>query len=142
MRQNETEKPTSLTTKQQRALPYLVTAPSVLVTAPSVAQGAEEADIARATLYRWMHDPAFRDELERLRGEAAKVAKVELRGLMLKAVGVLADSMEDQNPFVRLRAARTTMYIGIKAIDVAELDQRLDRIEDSMELWRSDSKGR
>ena len=61
---------------------------------------------------------------------------------MLKAVGVLADSMEDQNPFVRLRAARTTMYIGIKAIDVAELDQRLDRIEDSMELWRSDSKGR
>ena len=34
------------------------------------------------------------------------------------------------------------MYIGIKAIDIAELDQRLDRIEDSMELWRSDSKGR
>ena len=135
MRQNETEKPTSLTTKQQQALPYLVTA-------PSVAQGAEEADIARATLYRWMHDPDFRDELERLRGEAAKVAKVELRGLMLKAVGVLADSMEDQNPFVRLRAARTTMYIGIKAVDIAELDQRLDRIEDSMELWRSDSRVR
>ena len=46
-----------------------------------------------------MHDPAFRDELERLRGEAAKVAKAELSGLMLKVVGVLADSMEDQNPF-------------------------------------------
>ena len=80
MRQNETEKPTSLTTKQQRALPYLVTA-------PSVAQGAEEADIARATLYRWMHDPAFRDELERLRGEAAKVAKVELRNYLKILLG-------------------------------------------------------
>ena len=51
------------------------------------------ADVARATLYRWMNDPFFRHELERLRTEAATVAKLELKGLMFKAVGVLADSM-------------------------------------------------
>ena len=94
MRQIETLESTDLTTTQMDALPYLLTT-------PTVAQAAREANIARATLYRWMDDAAFRDELERLRREAANVAKVELRGLMLKAVGVLADSMEDQNPFVR-----------------------------------------
>ena len=98
MRQIETLESTDLTTTQMHALPYLLTT-------PTVAQAAREANIARATLYRWMDDAAFRDELERLRREAANVAKVELRGLMLKAVGVLADSMEDQNPFVRLQAA-------------------------------------
>ena len=128
--QNGTQKTTLLTTKQLCVLPYLVTA-------PTIAQAASEANIGRTTLYRWLEEPSFRDELERLRREAASVAKLELRGLMLNAVGVLADAMQDQNPYIRLRAARTTMYIGLKAIDLTELEQRLDRIEDSMELWRA-----
>ena len=128
MSQNESENSTNLTPRQVRALPYLVTS-------PTVAEAAREAEVARATLYRWMNDPVFRDE-------AASVAKLELKGLMYKAVAVFADAMEHPNPFVRLRAAQSTMYIGIKANDVADLEQRLDRIEDAMVLRKTRGDGR
>ena len=54
-----------------------------------------------------MEDDDIRAELGRVRGQAAELACVELKGLMLKAVHVLGSAMEDPNPNVRLRAAQT-----------------------------------
>jgi hypothetical protein len=125
MSHDETVPPTSLTPRQIRALTYLADS-------PTVSEAARQANVARATLYRWMEEPDFRQEVERLRGEAADMAKAELKGLMLKAVSVLSDSMHDTSSLVRLRAAQSTMYIGMKAIDVAQLEQRIDRIEDAL----------
>ncbi len=132
MCQKETENSTSLTQRQLETPPYLVAA-------PSVSEASRQAKVARATLYRWMDDSLFRDEYERLRRQAGQVAKVELRGLMFKAVNVLAESMEDTNPFVRLRAAQATISSALKANDLEELEKRLDRITDALALDRERS---
>ena len=84
-----------LTDRQLRALPYLVAA-------PGNRDGARLAQVGERTLYRWMEEYEFRRELERRRSEAAELAYVELKGLMLKAVQVLGDAMENPNPNVRL----------------------------------------
>ena len=118
----------SLTDSQLAALPYLVAS-------PTMAEGARLADVGRTTLYRLMNDHKFRTALERLRGEAAELAHTELRGLMLKGALVLAEAMEDPNAHVRVRAAKAALSIGLKAVDLKELRQRIERLDDAFNLW-------
>jgi hypothetical protein len=44
-----------------------------------------------------MQEPEFRAEFERLRSEAADIAKVELNGLMFKSAQVLGEALEHEN---------------------------------------------
>ena len=102
MRQNETRKAANLTKKQLQALPYLVAS-------PTMADAAKIAEVPRATLYRWMEDPEFREEYERL-GEAANaVVRTEMNGLMLKAAAVFSQGMDESFNESRLRAAQAMM---------------------------------
>ncbi len=122
MRHNKTGKPIDLTPRQIATLPYLVAS-------PSLSEGARLADIGRATLYRWLRDDAFAEELERQRARAADLARSELQGLMLKSILVLAEALEDPNPAIRLRAARSTLHVGLRALDLKDVNQRLDGLD-------------
>ena len=91
--------------------------------------------MGRSTLYRWIEDDEFRRELERQRNEALELAHVELKGLMFKATQVLGEAMDDTNPFLRLRAAQIALTVGLKAIEVKELQTRIELLEDALPLW-------
>ena len=119
---------TTLTDRQLGALPYLVAS-------PSISEGARRAEVGLRTLYRWMDDDDFRRELERRRSEAAELAYVELQGLMLKAVHVLGDAMEDESPQMRLRAAQTALSLGLRATELKEIERRLDILDKALPLW-------
>ena len=130
MRQNETDETiveSGLTERQVAALPYIVAG-------ATLSEGARLASVGRATLYRWMEDDQFRSALERTRSEAAELARTELQGLMLKAVLVLAESLEDSAPNVRLRAANAALALGLKTLDSKELLRRIDYLDDAMTL--------
>ena len=132
MERNETDHTPhglDLTDRQVVALPYVAAA-------PTLAEGARLASIARSTLHRWMEDAQFRRALENARAEAADLARTELQGLMLKAVLVLAESLDHPKPEVRLRAASSAMTLGLKVVDVKELHQRLDYLDDTVDLMR------
>ncbi len=102
MRQNETRNRANLTKKQLQALPYLVAS-------PTKGDAAKMAEVSRATLYRWMEDPEFREEYERL-GEAANaIVRTEMNGLMLKAAAVFSEAMDDSFREYRLRAAQAVI---------------------------------
>ena len=128
MEQNGTNGATPLTDKQLKTLPHLVTA-------PSLSEAAKRADVGRTTLYRWIEDDEFRREHERQRNEAVDLAHIELKGLMLKATQVVGEAMDDANPFLRLRAAQIALSVGLKAIEVKELQHRIELLEDALPLW-------
>ena len=132
MTQNGTEKFTSLTHRQQAALPHIVGS-------PTLSQGARSANIGRATLYRWLQDEGFRQALNRLRSEAADLATSELQALMLKGILVLSQAMEDPSPDIKLRAARATLYLALKVKDIEEIQRRLELIDDAFALRASRS---
>ena len=129
MGQNDTET-TSLTDRQQAALPHIAAS-------PSLSQGARSASIGRATLYRWLQDERFRQALDSLRSEAADLARSELQGLMLKGILVLSQAMDDSSPDIRLRAARATLYLALKVKDIKEIQQRLELIDEAFALRTS-----
>ncbi len=91
-----------LTLRQQAVLP-------VMVNSPSLAEGARLSGVSERTLRRWLEDDAFRDELARRRQESADLACQALQGVLLRSVSVLAESLEDPDKSIRLRAARYAM---------------------------------
>ena len=125
---SETERST-LSARQKRALP-------ILASASSIAEAARLSDVGRRTLHRWLDDPDFRDELARLHKNAADLARSQLQGVMLQAVLALADSLQDPNPEIRLRAIRTALNYSVKVNDIESLREELQTLEDSLNLTR------
>ena len=130
MAQNGTKSgKTSLTARQEKALP-------ILASASSIAEASRLSDVGRRTLHRWLDDPDFRDELARLHEEAADLARSQLHGVMLQAVLALADSLQDPNPEIRLRAIRTALDYSVKVNDIERLSKELHALEDSLDRSR------
>ena len=129
MTQNDAPPAHDLTERQALALPYLACA-------SSFSKGAELAGISRATITRWIRDENFRAHLQHQRAQVADLAHAELHGLMLKSVLVLAEALDDGDPITRLRAARTTLSVALKADEVRDLRRRLDLLDDAVSLLR------
>ena len=119
----------ALTPKQTLALPYIAATDSLTA-------GAKAARINRNTLQRWMHDPLFRSELERVRKDAESLARVELQGLVLKSINVLAELLEDPNPRIRANAVRTALLTALKVGDYRELRHEIETLQTATTLMR------
>ncbi len=123
-------KNSSLSRRQQSALP-------VIAATPTLARAARSAGIAESTLYRWLEDEDFRDELTRLRQASADIAKRELQSVMLRSVSVLAEALDHPDVAVRLRAARYGMAFAVQISEVEKLRADLQTVEDSLPQWAS-----
>jgi hypothetical protein len=129
---NGTDDENALSPRQLLALPYLAHA-------PSIAEGARLANVGRSTLYRWLDDAGFRDQLERMRDGAVSLAHAELQGLMLRSVNVLGEILDSDNPVLRVRAARTILQAAAKAEENREIKQRIKILDDALALLKRQS---
>ena len=125
-------KNSSLSRRQQAALP-------VIAAAPTLAQAARSSGIAASTLYRWLEDDDFRNELTRLRQAAADLAKQELQRIMLRSVSVLAEALEDPDAAIRLRAARYAISFAVQISEAEKLRADLQAVEDAVPHWASNN---
>ncbi len=131
MEQNETQEGNvDLTTRQTMAMPYIAGN-------ASMTEAAKAAGISRVTLYRWMKEPSFRTELERIRKDAVDLAYAELRGLALKSVTAIAELLEDPDPRVRCMAARIALYNVARAEEVHHLRNRFDILDRAITLLKN-----
>ncbi len=105
-----------------------------LAASPTVAEAARSSGIGRTTLYRWLRDEEFRRSVDTLRSEAGDIAKAALQALMLRGIVVLSDAMDDPDAGIRLRAASTTLYNGLKANDLKDIQRRLEALDDALAL--------
>ncbi|MDE2838036.1 MAG: hypothetical protein OXL97_11100 [Chloroflexota bacterium] len=122
--------PPELSDRQVTALPYLAAA-------ATNEEGARMAQISISTLTRWRQDSVFRDELRRLREDAASLAHVELNGLALKSTAILANLLEDPNPRVRTQAVRIAIDAEIKLGEAARNSRRLNQLQKALTLLKN-----
>ena len=115
----------TLTPRQATALPYIAST-------SSLHQGAIRAQIGLTTLKRWMNEVRFRSELQRMRDEAASLAKVKLQSLMLKSVLVLDESLDDPSPVLRQRTARDIIAAALRSSEIDDLRDRMDVLDDTI----------
>ena len=118
----------NLTPRQKQVLP-------ILAATHNATEAARLSEVSLSTLNRWLHDDDFREELTRLRDEAAELARCELQGIMLYSIGVLAEAMQDPNPAIRIRAARSALSFSIQLNDMKKLKQDVEALELALPVW-------
>ena len=123
MQQKATEKQ-QFTAKQRKAL-------TCLLSCSNLKQAAEAAGCNRSTLYRYMADPAFNKELNRLRFFQLSQAAGSLQRNAERAAVILFEIAEDKEApvSVRLSAARSILETGIKFAETINLEARLTELE-------------
>ena len=116
----------ALTFRQQSAL-------SIVAAAPSISQAARDSGIGESTLRRWLdQDVLFNAELNRLRQESSDLVLRELHGLMLRGISVLADSMQDPDPAIRLRATRYALSFASRIYETEKLGTDIQSLEEAV----------
>lgn len=127
---NETVFDGNLSDRQVAALPFLAAA-------PTQAEGIRSAEISKATYWRWRQDPVFRDELRRMREDAATLAHVELNGLALKGTAALAELLDDPNPRVRTQAVRLALDLSVKLGEATQNRRRINQLQKALTLLKN-----
>ena len=117
-----------LSPRQRKALP-------IIAASLSNAQAASNVGVHESTLYRWLENPEFREELDNLRREASSLAVTEIQSAMLQAVAVILDATRSENETVRLRAADSLLKLGLRIGEIEKLRQEIRSIEEALPLW-------
>ncbi len=115
-----------LNSRQQGALP-------VIAAAPTIAQAARDCRVSESTIRRWLRDPAFAEELDLLRQEYASQVSQQCLGLLLRGMNVLAESMEDPDGALRLRATRYAMTFAVHLHESMKLNADIREMRNSLE---------
>ena len=112
----------ALTVRQLRVVPYLLEA-------PSIEEGCKRARVGKSTLYGWLKDPHFRDEVDRRRKEIVDLAFERLKANIAKAAETLVKHLDSEKETISIRAAESIIEFAQRAIEVEELEQRIRAIE-------------
>lgn len=125
MSQSDTREREFLTRGQQKAL-------TAMLRSTSIAEAAEEAGLARRTIYRYLHAEEFRVELRRLQDEVLAGTTAALVGLSEVAVDTLYEVMSDEfaSDSVRVRAALGWLKHARDVVELQELAERVRRLEE------------
>lgn len=117
MAQNRTE----LTPRQFKAI-------NVLLSTPEPTKAAAALRIGRTTLYAWMHEPAFKAELDRRRDEILAAALDTLKIGCTVAAVELAKLCTHHDPAVRRQACNDVLKSAFRQKDL-DHDARIEALE-------------
>jgi transposase-like protein len=117
----------TLTSRQQQAIQAIVATGDVTIAAQSVG-------VNRATLYRWMKQPAFVQAVHAAEADAVEDLSRMLVRLGRTAVATLARAMTDPAtpPATKVRAADATLSRLLQLRELATLEQRVAALEASV----------
>jgi hypothetical protein len=113
-----------LTPKQERAL-------VALLDCGEIKKASETAGINEATLWRWLQSPDFQTRYRAARRQLVETAIAQLQSDCTVAARVLREVAEDRQAPAssRVAAARTILEQSIGAIELMDLQQRVERLE-------------
>lgn len=117
MRENE-----KLTNRQLLAI-------NQIIASKTLEEARKKAKISKGTLYTWLKDEVFKTELKRQRDEVVREAQDRLKCAMGKAVDELIKLMDSPKPGLRRLTCRDILDYGNKAIELEDIEGRLDTIE-------------
>ena len=99
-----------------------------LVSSKTASEAAELVGVNRKTIYRWLDDPAFRDEYDRQRDAVANFARSSMRALMLKALAIQAERLDSDDPKERARVAKEIIDYDSKTSTSHENQKLVNRL--------------
>lgn len=115
----------TLTDRQLRVIPFLLEA-------PSIEEGCKRAKVAKATLYGWLKEKAFKEELRNQREEVVRGALETLKANTAKATETLVKLLDSEKEAIQARAAEDIIEFTQKALESEELEKRIGALEEKL----------
>jgi hypothetical protein len=105
-----------------------------LMVEPTIPAAAKAAGVSYTSLWRWLQDPAFQIEYRKARRLALGQATAQLQQAASAAVKALKEIVEDTKAPAssRVMAARTVLEMGMKAIELEDMETRLAAVEQAV----------
>lgn len=102
-----------------------------LITCSTIAEAAKDADVSERTLYRWLDDPGFRQELSIIQKRELELVEQRLCGLLNEAVSTYASVIRDPTCSAgsRVKAAQAIFDQFIQIKNYREIEPRISAIE-------------
>ena len=123
-----TIKISELTFRQQSVMP-------ILAVSRSIAQAARDSGVAESTLRRWLSEPLFREELDRIRRESLDLSRQQLEAVLPACISAMAETaLQGENPSLRFRAQRFLINLGTRSVDTVRLSAELAELRDALDL--------
>lgn len=112
-----------LTPKQARAIAFLLTSKTLV-------EAAKASGIAERTLYEWLNQTTFRQELRRAERGSVENASRRLVAGQNKALDALEGLItKGRNEGVKRAAAMDWLNMLLKYRDLGDIEERLSRLE-------------
>ncbi len=126
MKETELNSLKQLTRKQEQAI-------VALLEHGTVSAAAAACKLTRVTLWRYLQDEAFSTAYRAARREVVDGAINRLQGLMNRAVETLARNLDCKDTSVEVRAAHLVLEHALKGGEFAEMEGRLEQVEQMLE---------
>lgn len=101
-----------------------------LAAGTGASEAARQTGVSLSTVNRRMADPDFRKFVADLRGEMLAAALGRLTDNMTRAADALAGLLDDPNPAIRIRAARSLLTLGLRLHDTVDVTERVRKLEE------------
>lgn len=102
---------------------------AALLQHPTVTEAAKASGISERSIFRWLQRNDFREQYKAAQRMVVDDAIGELQGATKEAVATLRRSLSSGNSASEVRAAQIILEQSFKAIEIQELQTRIERLE-------------
>jgi protein-disulfide isomerase-like protein with CxxC motif len=105
-----------------------------LMTEKTLKNAAEKAGIGESTLWKWMQQDEFKERYQEAKRQTVTHVTARLRQSMTIAVDTLIEISQNKKAqaMARVVAAKTLLENGFKAVEVEDLQNRVEQLEEAM----------
>lgn len=105
---------------------------AALLSTRTVREAAKKCSLSETTLYRLLQDADFKSKFRAARRELVEATTAQLQQDGADAAKALREIVNNKKApaSVRVSAARVILEQGIKAVELVDLSERLDRLEE------------
>jgi DNA-binding MurR/RpiR family transcriptional regulator len=105
-----------------------------LLTEQTLRDAAKKAGVSEATLYRWQQLEGFKSMFRDAKRQAVGQATARLQQSSTLAIETLNEVMQNKKApaMARVTAAKTVLEFSYKAYEIEELQERVERLEESL----------
>lgn len=103
-----------------------------LLHSPDVSNAAKQADVSRSTVYRWLRDPDFADEVKQRRNAMLDAAIESIKCHSQNAANTLASMLDSKDERLRRMAAKDLLDYSFKILEGRDVLERIEAIEETL----------
>ena len=121
----------NVTSRQRKAI-------EALLFTPTITAASETVGVTRNTIYRWLRDPTFASELQRVQSDRFAQTTRAAVDAMTSAIDTLKNIAGDAKApaGARVSASRAILECAARLTEIAALNERLSKLEELLEERR------